>query len=1331
MKNHKILLTVLFCCLAEIAGRADNQYMLEWLSNDYGLSNNSVNCFCEDSRHRLWVGTWDGLNVYDGRTFHSFRHSRDDSESIGNNVIRQIVEKDSLSIWIATNDCISRWDERTGKFSNFRPGYGDSRQKEQLSYLLGLTETGEILVCAKRQGFYIWRRSSQDESGAFVPIRGGGDAAVLSMLIDDDDRVYLLTESREVWRYRLVSDTMGGAPFLSDPEPVETDRQVSDMILAGDLLILNYDGRIDGYATGVLGKISLDTGVDGVIKTAYRDGRLFMTTTEAVYCYDFYSRQTRTVAGFSRHTSVFTVYAGSQDIVWVGTDGRGVLKLFEYTSPFRTVLTESPVRCFARQDDGTVLVGTKGEGIRLFDKENMRITGRITGKEGLNSDLVYSMRKNSFGDIFIGTDGDGINYLRRNSQTVGKIEVPAEGFRCKSVYSMAFTHGDSLLWLGTYGYGLIRIRLERKAGKYTVSDAVQYRASDYSQALESNVIYSIVRDKNPDILWIGTRGGGVVRFNMKTERFEDAGYTYSPDYVRDMDILSMARGSDDCLWIGTACGLSRITEENGQAIFSNFSGPSLDDPAVHGIVEDVSGKVWLSTGNGIVCMDPRTGASTSYTSRNGLQNDEFSDGAYFMDNEKEIFFGGVSGFSYFKPEEMSLREFEPKIRLGELKINNKEQNIGDRLNAGRLNLSHSEAHTALTFSVGDFINNENCVFEYRISGLSDEWIYNDTNPTVAFTRLPPGNYMLEVRYTNGDRVWSGSVYSLPLHVERPWWLGGWAFTVYFLSAGIAGLVAFSVIRNRIRLNRKLLLEHVEKRQQQKIYEEQLNSIVGISNEFFTPLTLIYGPAQQLLDRADLDNYSKRYVQLIKKNADKMQHLLDELTDFKNAEKNRIVPHPEPVDLKLVLDSIVDDYTESVGESRISLNVRTETLPVFVSDRNLLEKVFFNLLAYAFKYTPAGGNIHIMLGPAEDGSACLKIRNSGDGLTDRQCSEIFDNLHIFETAGQERDLSTGIGLGLAKKFTEMLGGAITVSGEPKKYTEFTVTVPQMQNAGAGNRVSPEAGTFVRTVPVTTDTMPAGQSFTILVVEADKNIRDLLYDILYRHYHVSTAENTEEAVRMIGKNLPDLILCDLSQGDFSFIDRIRKDSGTAHILIVNISDRLSVDDRIAAVEHGADAYIAKPFHPRHILATVAQLFDKRTVFKEYFNSSRSNITVRDGITLHAEDERLLQEISSYIESNIDDETLSPASISDFMGIGKTTLYEKLKEFTGMTPGEYIRVTRLEMAAKLLRTTQLTVQEVMYRSGFGSKSYFYKEFASRFGASPKEYRIKCLSLPADSLI
>ena len=1319
MKPLKYSLIVFLLCLTGLASLAGEQYRIGRLSNENGLSNNSVNCFCEDSRHRLWIGTWDGLNVYDGREFQIYRHRRNSSGSIGNNIIRQIIEQDSLTMWIVTNDCVSRRDERTGLFSNFYPGRDNNAMSGHVSYILGKTSGNEILVCAKQHGFFLYRQGVKESK--FIPVVGG-NPRILSMLIDDTDRIFMLTESREILCYRFVYLKGREVAMLVEESPVKTQCKVSDMSLTGNVLVINYGSIVEGLDLHTGERYGIETGLPNVGRIASREGNLYLTDRNCskLVSYNLRTRLGETIGSLPSKTAVFSIYAGSQDILWVGTDGRGLLKIFEYASPFRTVHTVYPVRCFSKGEDGTILVGTKGEGIKLFDKRKRDVLGEITATQGLISNSVYSMRKNSRGDIFIGTEGKGVNYLVRGEKSLRKLYFPADSITVKSVYSLNFSHGDSVLWAGTSGGGLIRMKLKYLRGDgYTVYDVRQYKASGVYSALGSNIIYSIVRSVDQDELWLGTRGGGVVKFDSGKERFESIPNYSDLSKEINMDVLSMVRGTDGSLWVGTSYGLNRLMTEEGQIRYTSFPGEDdLEDSAVHGIVEDMAGNLWISTGNGITCIDGHSGRSVQYTSLNGLQNNEFSDGAYFRDNDKDIFFGGVAGFSYFNPDEMSLRDYSPQIRLAGLRINNAELNVYDRIKQNVLCLDYDEAHVSLSFCVGDFINNENCIFEYRISSISDEWISNGSNSSISLTRLPPGRYRLDVRYTNGDRVWCKSMFSLNIRMRHPWWFSGWAVIIYLMLAIFIAYVVCSIIRNRIRMSRRLLLEHVEKEQQKKMHESQLNFFENIAHEFFTPLTLIYGPAQQLLERGELDNYAKKYVLLIKNNAERMQQLLNELMAFRKADKGYTVLHAETLNLNSMLNSIIDNFMLLAGENHIQLSVRIGEMGSFNTDRNVLEKIFFNLISNAFKYTPANGYIKIYLERQADDTVQFRVRNSGKGLTEEQCAEAFNRFRIFEHTNQKHAISTGIGLNLAKELSELLGGKISVESQLNEYVEFNVVLPQLPMPEKQSEEDPRKDVTFN-LPVSQD---RHRKFTVLVVEDDYNIRDLLLDILSSKYTVLTANDGLEALRILQQNLPDLVLCDIVMPELDglgLIDKIRSDERTAHLPIVSVSAKLSMEDRIEAVEHGADAYITNPFNPRHVLATIGQLLNKRTIMKEYFNSARSDVTVREGVTLHHEDERLLNDIVGFIEKNIDDDALNPTSISDFIGMGKTSLYEKLKELTGKTPGEYIRMVRLDHASKLLKTTQLTVQEVMYKSGFSSKSYFYKEFAARFGSSPKEYR------------
>ena len=744
MKPLKYSLIVFLLCLTGLASLAGEQYSIERLSNENGLSNSSVNCFCEDSRHRLWIGTWDGLNVYDGRKFQIYRHKRNFSGSIGNNIIRQIIEQDSLTMWIVTNDCVSRRDERTGRFSNFYPGRDNNAKSGPVSYILGKTSGNDILVCAKQHGFFLYRQGVR-ESG-FIPVVGG-EPRVLSMLIDDTDRIYMLTESREIRCYRFVYLEGRGLPMLVEESPVKTQCKVSDISLTDNMLVINCGSFVEALDLRTGERYGIETGLPNVGRIASRGGFLYLTDRNysKLVRYDLRARHSDVIDSFPAKTAVFSLYAGSQDILWIGTDGRGILKLFKYASPFRTIHTAYPVRCFSKSEDGTILVGTKGEGIKLFDKRECKVLGEITTTQGLISNSVYSMRKNSRGDVFIGTEGKGINYLLRGEKFLRKLHFPTDSITVKSVYSLNFSHGDSVLWAGTSGGGLIRMNLKYLQGDgYLVHDVRQYKASGVYSALGSNVIYSIVRSDNQDLLWLGTRGGGVVKFDSGKEQFESISDYSDLSKEINMDVLSMVRSTDGSLWVGTSYGLNRLMTEEGQLRYSSFPGEGdLEDSAVHGIVEDMAGNLWVSTGDGIICIDRLSGSSVQYTSFNGLQNNEFADGAYFRDNDKDIFFGGVAGFSYFNPEEMSLRDYSPQIRLSGLRVNNAELNVYDRIKQNVLCLDYDEAHVSLSFCVGDFINNENCIFEYRISSISDDWISNGSNSSISLTRLPPGRYRLE------------------------------------------------------------------------------------------------------------------------------------------------------------------------------------------------------------------------------------------------------------------------------------------------------------------------------------------------------------------------------------------------------------------------------------------------------------------------------------------------------------------------------------------------------------------------------------------------------------
>ena len=451
----------------------------------------------------------------------------------------------------------------------------------------------------------------------------------------------------------------------------------------------------------------------------------------------------------------------------------------------------------------------------------------------------------------------------------------------------------------------------------------------------------------------------------------------------------------------------------------------------------------------------------------------------------------------------------------------------------------------------------------------------------------------------------------------------------------------------------------------------------------------------------------------------MQKLINELMEFRKAESGHTAIYAEKVDIQLLVDYVSDNYTEIAEENKIDFSFKSKEVSSFTTDRNALEKIIFNLLSNAFKYTPSGGYIRAEIRQnATTGTLHFRIRNSGKGLTEKQTSEIFSRFKIFESSNLKHAGSTGVGLNLTKSLTELLGGEITIESTLGEYVEFNVSLPPMHVNSEKESQPTEEETEVSEMLF----IPKQKEITILIVEDEKNIRELLKDILLPYYQVREAADGEEALKEVEQKQPDIIISDVLMPKLDGItltDILKSNERTAHIPVIHISAKNSIEDQNNAYNHGTDLYIPKPFHPRHVLSAVENMINKYSLMKEYFKSGRSSLIVRDGITMHKEDELLLNKIIKFIEDNIDDESINPDSLADFIGVSKAGLYRKLKELTEKTPSEFVRTIRLEYAASLLKTTKLTVTEIMYKSGFSNKSYFYREFAKLYNTSPKEYR------------
>lgn len=1288
---------------------------LKYISNVNGLTNNSVNCIFEDAENTIWVGTWDGLNAYNGRDIMTFRYSKNNSNSISNNIIRQIIERKG-SLWIATDNGINRVDKSTYQITRYYLRANNNKiPQQEKSFILGKSKDGHISCLVKGLGLFYY----DEDEDEFHPVKTDFTELIKDYCIDGANNVVFLFTDGSVQHINF-NRLLGGVK-QKELNTVSTHTPISRIFESDGHLIFNEKDSIfllnSDLSLSHRIKLNIPKPVSQVI---LRNGELYISFIEGG-CIQYQLDKGTSVYldELSRQLSVFTLYFGSQNILWVGTDGQGLIQLYSYHSLFQTVNTTHPVRCFCETKQGDILVGTKGSGIKRLELETKQLTHFLDESNGLISNSVYALARNKNDDIFIGTEGAGIHILNATTQKLESLVIPAKYPMFKAVYNLSFSNNDSLLWVGTSGYGLIKLNIIKENGQYKVSGFQQYNSSsNSSNSLNNDVVYAITSTQ--ENVWFGSRGGGLNRINAQDSKMQSLEDIDSRIQLTNNDVLCLLRDGKD-IWIGTSYGLNKLQKQENAFHMIQYADEKLNNKTIHGVLKDQNGNIWVSTNQGLSHLNVTSNKIDNYTLKDGLQNDEFSDGAFFKDSRGFFYFGGVGGMSYFNPQNIHLREFEPSLALSNIKIYNTPQDINERIKEGALKLSYEERYVTFTFIAKDFINNENCEYAYRLTNHSADWVEIGNNPTIIFAQLPPGNYLLEVKCTNGDKVWGNTIYQLEVNVGYPWWLSIPACIIYAILCMIAFYITRSVIKNRIRLSRQILIARVEKQHEQKIFESKLNFFTNVAHEFFTPLTLIYTPAQHLLERTGIDEDMRKYLQIIKNNAERMQQLIHELMEFRKTKSGNMDLHPEQVDIKALVEYASNNYTDILKENKIDFNVEMQDTGELYSDSNALEKIIFNLLSNAFKYTPRNGYIHVnVMQDKEHGNTLyLKIRNSGKGLAEQQMVEVFDKYKIFDTPKFGNSVSNGIGLHLTKTLTEQLGGQINVASYLGRYVEFSVVIPPLSR----NEVEASDGLkeLIKKKEEDQQRLTPRQDTVVLIVEDEKNIRELLKDVL-SDYTVQETCDGLEALHEIERNHPDIIISDImmpNMDGWQLINKLKSDPKTSHIPIIGISAKATVEDQINAYNQGIDAYIAKPFHPRQVISTIENLLSRQGLLKDYFNSSLSSVKLKDGIVLHSEDEELIQNVTEYVKNNIDDESLSPSSIAEFVGVSKATLYRMFKEIMDKTPSEFVRGIRLEYAARLLRTTKMTVSEIMFKCGFSNKSYFYREFFKQYGVSPKSYR------------
>ena len=1357
-----------------------------------GLSQNVVSAIVQDRRGFMWFGTKDGLNRYDGYQFVVFRHDPFDSTSISDSEITALFEDSRGELWVGTRGGgVNRFDRARERFT--RVNAGPARD------VVAIVEdtSGAIWVGAAGEGLF---RLTLNGRGEVTVDRFMHSPADPTSLSDDRVRAVLIDRRGVLWVGTDAGldqrESSSGGRVAFTHLTVRSSAPLTLIDTAVTSLYEDSHSRVwIGSVPGISALDSARTSIRhyyhryrtfrygwGIAVSLAEDptGQLWVSTVSELMRLD----PSTGVFTYFRHDPLnpesmndlpTRVYRDRSNVIWVGSNGYGINAYDPKANRFRTF--RRPENWPSRLSGFSVYTLFEDlSGTLWIDAGLLYRWNRTTGD--LKSFESSSNRPNDFGNVAVWSiveDPPGslwtasVSGLYHYEIATGRFRQyrydPSDstGLPEQSVYDV-IRDRDGVIWAVTENY-LVRLA-DPERGRFQI-----YRHKERPTARQW-IFPSTIQDST-GALWLGS-DQGLARFDPTTGTFRHFRHdprvpgSLSHDAIRS--ILPDPQQPNRYLWVGTAGGgLNRLDIDSGTFVhFTERDG--LPNDVVYAVLADSAGRLWLSTNKGLSRFDPATRQFRNYDVNDGLQSNEFNSGAAFRSRSGEMFFGGIYGFNYFRPEAVHDNPNVPAVVITGFRRGNRYETVRDTgtvlhttiSETDTLHLSYRDAVITLEFAALEYSAPAKNRYAYRMIGFNDVWFESGAVRAATYTNLPPGHYVFQVRASNNDGVWNEQGASLVILIAPPWWRTWWAYALYAALTLAALYGARRYEMNRLRLKNRLEIEQLEAAQLRELDHARSRLFANVSHEFRTPLTLTMGPLDDLRAglHGPLSPAAIEQVDLARRNAGRVLDLINEILALARAESGRETVRARRVDLGAFVASVARTFVPLAERKAIAYDVQGPPDDVVVyADPDHLDRALSNLLSNAFKFTPDGGAVRVTVGSGES-SARITVRDSGPGIPAADLGLVFDRFHRARTAGTQP--GTGIGLALAKELIALHGGAITVDSEEGFGSTFTITLRKGRAHLAAEQVvedglvvaaaSPHPGppaeflapaSPMRDVPnVTGDAEKPGRVLsipdsqvpipdndditTVLVVDDNAEVRAYVRQHLEARYRVLEAVNGEEGIAMARQQLPDLVLSDVMMpvtDGFALCRALKSDPETAFLPVILLTARAEAEDKLTGLTEQADDYLTKPFDVRELLARIANIIAMRRRLRDRF--SGAPLTIHPApVDVAPADRKFIDQIRAVIEAHLGDEQFTVERLAGEVGQSRGNLHRRLRELTGESPSDLIRRMRLERAAAMLDAEAGSVGEIAYAVGFKSVAHFSNAFHELHGVRPSAWRDRPLT-------
>jgi len=1360
---------VIMLCHAVFLDANFNNLIFNSFTIQDGLPENTVLDIEQDSVGYLWLATENGLSRYDGSTFINYYFSEDDPASIPSDFLFHILVDSNGGVWIATAAGICKYNPLQDNFRRYKIPAGHL-QENAGAYVRSIVEASDGGIYFLLESGYLFRIASDTVSLALNLQQG----ACKFMMIDEKDQCWIASGNR-IFRYNIGRNltTQFDIHLPSGPK----DPEINDIKIIDNILyITGYRTDLFAYDlhSGTLTFCNiLPADAEPNTSRIYQEGNILLVGTfnHGFVVYDLtsgrkipYQEDIGNAVSINSN-AIIDFFRDRQGNLWIGSADGGLnvaylnIGFTGYSYDYGNFPKNVAVQAIQKDELNRLWMGYGSTGIDIYDPGGTKVSS-ISKVDGLlptpNVGSVFSIHPGREGNMWIGTYSNGLLKYHLESGKITQyypglgdgFSIDGTDIRCIS------SDPEGNIWIAIHHVGI-------NVKPWNSDRFLSLKEFDpkIPEVLNRRWIFDIEFDDAGN-MWLATSTGAYF-YDFATNEYRHYGEEEPGIYrLPDNFLVSVTIDSRDDVWLAGYHGVNVIRGDLENISITQEQGLPINK--VMAVLEDASQNIWISTRYGVSRIDRQMNSEYSiinYNKRHGLHSDVFWANSAYNDGE-QFYFGGKKGYTVFHPLQIVKDTIPPKVVFTGLYLFDRKVEI-DPVNAGKrgkefflekhlsycedLRINARNNSIGIRFSSLKFTNFQN-QYKYQLEGFNNDWISLGERNTISFTNLGTGDYRLRVKASNADGTWSKASTDLEITIVPPFLRSSFAIGMYVLCILLIFLYLFKLTVDKERMRMAVIQEN-------EVREMRTRFFMNISHELRTPLTLIAVPLKQIVQNFQSKQQlpGQRDLSMIYRNVNRVTHIIDQIFDFRRIELNKMEMNVEKANIIDFTEAIIDYYDYQIHQKRIRLRTNFEARDItFFFDPDKMDKIIFNLLSNAIKYTPMNGTIDVMVRKSimKSGKRSMKpcvewiIKDSGKGIAPERLSGIFDR---FSQAGFARtdNQGTGIGLSIVKEFTEMHKGEISIeshagdnAGE-QTFTQVRLSFPiddqmyaeeQKTTKNSVKKLIDEyrlvrwisQGPAGEDKPGSTDMEKVSeQAYSVLVVDDEADMCDLIENTLSMCYCVYLASDGKEGLEKAMKYQPDIIISDIVMPEmdgYEFCKAIKSKVETSHIPVLLLTAKSTTDDEIAAYTTGADAFITKPFDINLLKNRVDGLIENRQKLKRSFLSDFGINLAK--VVPSQTDEKFMKKLIQLINENITEKDLNVERITREMGISRSQLYIKVKSVANTSVNLLIRSIRMRRASMLLATGGMNVSEVAYAVGFDNLPYFSKCFHEEFGESPSKY-------------